>query len=82
MSQIQIEVTKNQLSTLEELARESGLSVGEYLLEMALLQRSLTDQKRDMVALLSSRVEEAKSGNFSDQSVEDIANELFEEMGV
>ena len=82
MSQIQIEVTKNQLSTLEELARESGLSVGEYLLEMALLQRSLTDQKRDMVALLSSRVEEAKSGNFSDQSVEDIAKELFEEMGV
>jgi hypothetical protein len=82
MSQIQIEVTHHQLSTLEELARESGLSVGEYLLEMALLQRSLADQERDMVTLLSSRVEEAQSGSFSDQSVEEIATELFEEMGV
>ena len=82
MSQIQIEVTTDQLSALEELARTSGLSVGEYLLETALLQRSMAEQKRDMVALLSSRVEEARSGNFSDQSVEDIAKELFEEMGV
>lgn len=82
MSQIQIEVTHDQLSALEELARESGLAVEEYLLETALLQRSLAEQKREMVALLSSRVEEAKSGNFSDQSVEEIATELFEEMGV
>jgi hypothetical protein len=49
---------------------------------MALLQRSLADQERDMVTLLSSRVEEAQSGSFSDQSVEEIATELFEEMGV
>lgn len=82
MNQIQIEVTHEQLSTLEDLARGAGLSVGEYLLEMALLQRSLAEQEREMVTLLSSRVEEAASGNFSDQTVEEIAMELFEEMGV
>lgn len=82
MGQIQIEVTHVQLSNIEELARESGLSVGECLLEMALLQRSLAEQEREMVTLLSSRVEEAQSGNSSHRSVEEIATELFEEMGV
>ncbi len=82
MSQIQIEVTHDQLSALEELARESGLSVGEYLLEMGLLQRTVAEQERDMSALLSSRVAEASSGKFSNQSVNEIAAELFEEMGV
>lgn len=82
MSQIQIDVTNDQLSTLEGLARDSGLSVGEYLLEMALLQQAVSEQKRDMVAVLSARVMEAQSGNLSDQSVEEIAAELFEEMGV
>lgn len=82
MGQIQIDVTHDQLSTLEELARDSGLSVGEYLLEAALLQQTVAEQKGDMVALLSGRVAEAQSGNFSNQSVEEIAAELFEEMGV
>ncbi len=82
MSQIQIDVTHDQLSALEDLARDSGLSVGEYLLEAALLQQTVAEQKRDMVALLSCRVAEAQSRNFSSQSVKEIAAELFEEMGV
>lgn len=41
-----------------------------------------TEQVRAAVTLLSSRVEEAQAGNFSNQSVEEIAAELFEEMGV
>jgi hypothetical protein len=79
MNQIQIDLPPLQLSQLKSLAEAAGKTMEEYILEKALPP---DDETQAWESLLRSRVAEAKAGEFTSQSVNEIALELFKEMGV
>ena len=79
MTQIQIDVTPEQMLRLKVLAEAVGKSIGEYILERLLPP---DNEAYALESLLKSRIAEAKAGQFANQSVDEIALELFKEMRV
>lgn len=82
MSRISIEVTPNQHKRLKTLAALSGKSLKEYMLEKTLPVGDDEEEAiQELSALLKPRLAEAKRGEFVDQTVEEIFDEVYQESG-
>lgn len=81
MSRISIDVTKEQHNRLKAVAALSGKSLKDYVLEKTLPYGD-EEAMQELETLLQPRIAQAKKGEFVDESVDDIANEVYKDLGL
>ncbi len=80
---ISIDVTTEQHNQLKALATQSGKSIEDYVLGKTLLldAEDETDMQ-EFLEFLKPRIEEASRGEVVNQSVTEIVEEVYKELGV
>ncbi len=81
MSRISIDVTPEEHNRLKAIAALAGKSLKDYVLEKTLL---VSDNQaiEELELILKARIREAKQGKLVTQSVNEIAQEVYREMGI
>ena len=81
MSRISIEVTPDQHKQLKAVAALSGKSLKDYMLEKTLPVENDEDAAmQELLEYLRPSIEQAKRGEFVDDSLDDIFQEAFNEL--
>ena len=73
MPRLSIDITEDEHRRLKASAALEGRSLKDYVLARALADASETDALSALADVLKPRIEQAKRGEFSDHSINDIA---------
>ncbi|MCY3769982.1 MAG: DUF1778 domain-containing protein [Gammaproteobacteria bacterium] len=76
---LSIEVTANQHKKLKAAAALQGKSIKDYVLDRTLPDQNEEAALKDLEAFLEPRLEAAKRGEWCDQTVGEIVNEVLQE---
>jgi hypothetical protein len=76
---LSIEVTQEQHKRLKAAAALQGKSIKDYVLERTLPGLDEQTALQDLEAFLKPRIEAAKKGQFSTESIDTIFNEVEQE---
>jgi hypothetical protein len=76
---LSIEVTQEQHKRLKAAAALQGKSIKDYVLERTLPGLEEQTALQDLEAFLKPRIEAAKKGQFSTESIDTIFNEVEQE---
>jgi hypothetical protein len=76
---LSIEVTADQHQRLKASAALLGKSIKEYVLERTLPDQNEEAALKELEAFLKPRLDAAKRGEWSDQSVDEIVGEVLRE---
>lgn len=81
MSRISIDVTREEHQRLKALAAIQGKSIKEYVLERTLAAEQSDEQTAliELETILDQRIRRAESGDISNQTVQEIFEEVFRE---
>lgn len=78
---LSIEVTADQHQRLKASAALQGKSIKDYVLERTLPDRNEKAALKELEAFLKPRLEAAKRGEWSDQTVDEIVDEAMVQEG-
>lgn len=76
---LSIDITQDQHKKLKATAAMQGKSIKDYVLERSLPDADEETALRDLEGFLQPRLEAAKRGEWSDQTVDEIVAETLQE---
>ncbi len=83
MSRISIDVTPEQHNRLKAVAALAGQSLKEYMLDRTLpTEGDELTAIQELEAFLAPRIEEANAMQFTSQSVDEIAEDVYKKNGL